>query len=128
MYMLVWAAFWALRSSLRFSVEIEQEELQNLPANAKAKRYEKLEVIGVLKTLDAITLTIFAALIPIAGIVLGMVMPKSIRDFLSRFVGAETLVAVTIAALFAYGAVFFVLKRHEGSRFYEALKRLFQGV
>ena len=106
MYVLVWAVFWALRSSLRFSVEVEQEELQKLPVNAKAKRFEKIETIGLLRSLEAITLTIFAALMPIAGIVLGMVMPKSIRDFLGHFVGAEALVGVTIAALFAYGAVF----------------------
>ncbi len=128
LYVLGWAAFWALRSWLHFSMEIEEEELQELPLNAKAqsKRCEKLEVIGVLKALDAIMLTIFAALMPIAGIVLGMVLPKSIRDFLSAFVGPRTLVALAIAALFAYGAVFFILKGHEGWRGRVAFTRFFK--
>lgn len=123
LYVLGWASFWALRSWLRFCLDIEEEELQKLPAKAQSKRCEKLEIIGVLKALDAIMLTICAALMPIAAIVLGMVLPKSIRDFLSVFVGPDSLVTLAIAALFAYGAVFFILKGHEGWRVREAFMR-----
>ena len=125
LYVLGWAAFWALRSWLHYSLEIEEEELQKLPVSAKgqSKRYEKLKIIGVLRALDAIRLIIFVALMPIAGIVLGMVLPKSIRDFLGVFVGPETLVSLAVAALFAYGAVFFILNRYEGSRVREAFRR-----
>ena len=128
LYVLGWVAFWGLRSWLRLSLEIEEEELQELPANAKAqsKRCEKLEIIGVLKALDAIMLTVTAALMPIAGITLGGVMPKIVRDFLRPFVGPETLVPLAIGALFAYGAVFLILKGHEGWRVGEALRRFFR--
>ena len=70
----------------------------------------------MLRSLEAIALTIFAAIMPIGGIVLGMVLPAHVRAWLKQFVGPEALVPVTIAARIAYGAVFLVWRRHEGSK------------
>ena len=107
-------------------MELEEQELQKLPVSAKAnaERYKKSEIIGILKALHAIMLTIFAALIPIAAIVGGTGVASVYADLLRPFVAAETLVAFTIAALFAYGEVFLILRRHEGSRIRAALTRI----
>ena len=113
LYVMVWVVWWLLRHLLMFSIEVEQEALR------KSRRPASDGIVGtisVLRTLEAISLTIFAAIMPIGGVVLGMVLPAHVRAWLDQFIGPGALVAVTIAALFAYGAVFLIWQRHEGSK------------
>lgn len=119
LWLLVGSFYWLLRFALlRFSIEREQERLE-LPRSGAATvtpgdedvRRECIERIGLLRSLDAIVRTIFLAMFPFAMIILGMVMPASVREFLGRFVSADALVQGGLAALFGYIAVFSVWRQ-----------------
>lgn len=123
LYILIWIIYWVIRHLVRFSIDLEGDMAGARVGNAKFSSFERL---GVLRALDAMGLTIFSALMPVASIVLGMIMPAKVRGYLEAYVSPGALIGVTLAALFAYGAIFMVWKRHEGPLFLEALKRMFR--
>lgn len=105
------AVWWLFGVLLRFSLTVEAEELRRSKSPAS---YQVVERIGVLRSLETILHTIFAAIIPLAGVVLGMTMPAYLRTWLGQFIGPGDVVAVILTSLFAYFALFVAWRRHEG--------------
>ena len=113
LYLIAWLAWFVLRQLLKFSIEVEVEDLRKSLNRAS---YEYIEAIALLRSLDAISLAICAGISPLGGVVLGMSIPDQYRAWLSQYIGPADLILITIVALFSYGAVFMVWKSHEGPR------------
>lgn len=113
LYALMWAVWWLLKHLLSFSLAVEAEALRKSKSPAS---YQVVESIGVLRSLETIAHIICAAILPLAGVVLGMAMPAHLRTWLGQFIGPGDLIAVILSSLFAYAALFLVWRRHEGPR------------
>lgn len=124
LYALMVAVWWLLKHLLSFSLEVEAGALGQSKSPAS---YQVVESIGVLRSLETVLHTIFAAILPLAGVVLGMAMPANLRTWLGQFIGPGELIAVILASLFAYAALFHVWQRHEGSRFKTNILEAFFG-
>lgn len=124
LYGAVWVVHLLLQVVISLAIEVEERELYRAKGS---DTFTHLEKISVLHSLEIVMGAVFTAVLPIVGIVMGAVLPDPARTFLSDMVGSKTVIAVTVAALFAYFSVFRILRKHQGRRVWDALVDLFSG-
>jgi hypothetical protein len=123
LWILVTGAFWLVRLILRDSIEVKQEDLEH---RADGKEIELLQTIAALRSLDAIALTIYMTILPIAGVVIGVILPAHIREVFEQFIGPEALVAVSLGALFGYGALIHLWTKQSGAGLKKLIRNLLE--
>jgi hypothetical protein len=121
----VWVVHYLLQTLIALSIDVEEADLN---AARSPKNFEHLKTISVLRSLEIIMGTVFMAVLPIGGIIIGAILPDPVRSALSETVGAKTVVVVAIVALFAYSAVFRTLRQHQGKKVRAAIVKLFRST
>ena len=119
----VWVVHYLLQVLIGLSIDVEEAELE---AASSPTCYKHLKSISILRSLEIVIATVFTAVLPIVGIVVGTLLPDPVRAMLSGTVGEKTVIAVSIAALFAYYSIFRTLRKQQGPRVRTAIIKLFK--
>jgi protein-S-isoprenylcysteine O-methyltransferase Ste14 len=125
LYGAVWVVHYLLQVVISVSLDVEERDLRSASG---IKKYGHLKNISILQALEIIIAIVFTAVLPVVGIVIGAILPDPVRSALSGAVGANTVIIVTLVALFAYWSVFRTLRKHQGQRVREAVIRLFRST